>query len=113
MNAVITGASRGIGKEVARVFAQNGYSLYLSARKDDVLQATVRELTQEYPDVKIEGKAFDLGKKEQALAFGKWVNDAARSVDILVNNAGTFIPGNISEEADGTLETMLDVNLFS
>lgn len=113
MNAVITGASRGIGKEVSRVFARNGYDLFLCSRKQDVLEGTIKELKAEFPSVKIEGKAFDLGKKDQAQAFGTWVNGNVASIDILVNNAGTFVPGNVSDEPDGALENMLQVNLFS
>lgn len=113
MNAVVTGASRGIGLEVSRILAKNGYDLYLCSRQEEVLERSMLELRAEFPAVKIRGKAFDLSKKEQAQAFGKWVNDTASTIDILVNNAGTFIPGNISEEPDGALENMLHVNLFS
>jgi short-subunit dehydrogenase len=113
MKVVITGASRGIGKEIARVFAADGYDLFLCSRKNEVLQETIRELRAEFASIQIQGKAFDLGNKEQALAFGEWVNATAGAADILVNNAGTFTPGNISEEPDGALEQMLNVNLFS
>jgi short-subunit dehydrogenase len=113
MNAVITGASRGIGKEVARIFALNGYDLVLCSRNENNLLEMMAEMQREFPDVNVSGKAFDLGKKDQATLFGQWVTSQASSVDVLVNNAGTFIPGNISEEPDGALETMLEVNLFS
>ncbi len=113
MNAVITGASRGIGKEVARIFALHGYDLFLCSRNESNLLEMMEELAREFPSVRIQGKAFDLGKKQQAILFGQWVSAQAPSIDVLVNNAGTFIPGNISEEPDGALETMLEVNLFS
>lgn len=113
MNAVITGASRGIGKEVARIFALNGYDLVLCSRNENNLLEMMAGMQREFPDVKVSGKAFDLGKKDQAMLFGQWVTSQASSIDVLVNNAGTFIPGNISEEPDGALETMLEVNLFS
>jgi short-subunit dehydrogenase len=113
MVAVITGASRGIGKEVARKFAANGYDLFLASRKQEVLDETIRDLKKEFAGIKVSGQAHDLSDKEAAKRFGGWVSANAASVDVLVNNAGTFIPGNISEEAEGTLETMLGVNLFS
>lgn len=113
MNAVITGASRGIGKEVARIFALNGYDLVLCSRNENNLLEMMEEIQREFPNVNIQGKAFDLGKKAQAILFGQWVASQASTIDVLVNNAGTFIPGNISEEPDGALETMLEVNLFS
>ena len=113
MNAVITGASRGIGKSVAEIFATHGYNLFLTARKEAGLLQTIEELQTRFPNITIDGKAFDLGKKQQAQLFGQWINNTVDRVDVLVNNAGTFIPGNITDEPDGVLETMLDVNLFS
>jgi short-subunit dehydrogenase len=113
MNAVITGASRGIGKAIARKFAANGYGLYLCSRHDESLLKAAEELKAEFPSVSIHSKAFDLGKKQQAQFFARWVLEQANSIDILVNNAGTFVPGNVSDEPDGALEEMLDVNLCS
>lgn len=113
MNAVITGASRGIGRATAEIFATHGYDLYLCSRSEANLLQTIEELKNDFPNVSIEGKAFDLGKKQQAILFAEWANGNADTIDVLVNNVGTFIQGNISDEADGTLETMLEVNLFS
>lgn len=113
MNAVITGASRGIGLEVARIFALHGYNLYLVARNEAKLLQSVLELQTQFPNITIQAQAFDLGNKQQAQLCGEWVSHTADTIDVLVNNAGTFIPGNISGEPDGALETMLEVNLFS
>jgi short-subunit dehydrogenase len=113
MNAVITGASRGIGKAVAEIFATHGYDLFLSSKNETQLLATIEELKTKFPRVSIDGKAFDIGKKQQAQLFGEWVLTNVDVIDVLVSNAGTFIPGNISDEPDGALETMLEVNLHS
>src|SRR5687768_2751721 len=113
MNAVITGASRGIGLEVAKIFALHGYNLYLSARNEEKLLETVGALQTQFPNIQVAAQAFDLGNKQQAQLFGQWVASQADTIDVLVNNAGTFIPGNISEEPDGALESMLEVNLYS
>jgi short-subunit dehydrogenase len=113
MNAVITGASRGIGKAVAEVFATHGYDLYLSSRNEKYLLDTINELKAKFPNISVDGQAFDLGKKQQAQLFGDWVMNNVDLIDVLVNNAGSFIPGNISDEPDGALETMLEVNLQS
>ncbi|MFN2438855.1 MAG: SDR family oxidoreductase [Chitinophagaceae bacterium] len=113
MNAVITGASRGMGKVTAKIFATHGYNLYLTARTESTLLQTVEELKNEFPNITIDAKPFDLGKKQQAQLFGEWVVDTVDLIDVLVNNTGTFVPGNISDEPDGALENMLGVNLFS
>lgn len=113
MNAVITGASRGIGKAVAEIFALNGYNLFLSSKNENNLLETIGQLQAKYPNITIDGKAFDLGIKENAQLFSEWVNSVSNEVDVLVNNVGTYIPGNVSDEPDGALEEMLQVNLFS
>jgi len=113
MNAVITGASRGMGKAIAKIFAVHGYNLYLTARTERTLLQTVEELKTEFPTITIDAKAFDLGNRQQAQLFGQWVVNVADVIDVLVNNTGTFVPGNISNEPDGALENMLEVNLFS
>lgn len=113
MNAIITGASRGIGKAVARIFAIHGYDLFLCSRNENNLLQTIAELKKEFPQLSIDGKVFDLGKKQEAILFGQWVLNNADTIDVLVNNAGSFIPGNVSEEPDGALETMMEVNLYS
>ncbi len=113
MNAVITGASRGMGKAIAKIFALHRYNLYLTARTESTLLQTLEELRTEFPDIIIDAKVFDLGNKQQAQMFGQWVINVVDVIDVLVNNTGTFVPGNISDEPDGALENMLEVNLFS
>jgi short-subunit dehydrogenase len=113
MNAVITGASRGIGKALAQIFALHGYNLFLCSKTESHLLQTIEELKTAYPNVTIDGKALDIGKKTEATLFGEWVLNNADSVDVLINNAGTFIQGNVAEEDDGALEKMLEVNLYS
>jgi short-subunit dehydrogenase len=113
MNAVITGASRGIGKAVAEIFALHGYNLYLCSRTEATLLNTIEELKTKYPNVNIDGKALNIGEKDKATMFGEWVLNNTDSVDVLVNNAGSFIQGNVSDEPEGVLEEMLSVNLLS
>ena len=113
MNVVITGASRGLGKAVAHVFAQNGHNLILTSRSEVALYNAMQEIMTAYPDISVKAKAFDLSIKEDAQAFGKWVLGLQVSIDVLINNAGLFDPGSVYNEPDGTLEHMMAVNLFS
>ena len=113
MNAVITGALRRIIKAVAHQFALHGYDLLLFSQSEEPLLQTVEELQTLYPAISVDAKALDLSNKQQAQLFGQWVGHTADTLDVLVNSAGTFIPGTISEEPDGALEKMVEVNLYS
>ena len=113
MNAVITGASRGIGKAVAEIFATHGYDLYLCSKTESTLLDTISELKARFPNVSIDGKALDLATKTGAQLFGQWVSTQADDIDVLVNNTGSFVQGSIADEEDGNLEQMIAVNLYS
>ena len=118
MNIIITGASKGIGKAIATVFAAEGATLFLCARNEVALYNTVAELQTAYPTCTIKAKPVDLSLKEQAKSFGAWVlagiaNTPSGKIDILVNNAGNFVPGSTCQEEDGALEKMMDINLYS
>lgn len=113
MNAIITGASRGIGKALAKIFGLHGYNLLLGSQNEEKLLATVNELQTLYPHISIDAKALDLGNKQEAQLFGEWAAATADTVDILVNNAGTFFPGTIVDEPDGTLEKTMAINFYS
>ncbi|HEX6426545.1 MAG TPA: SDR family oxidoreductase [Niastella sp.] len=113
MNVVITGASRGLGKAIAHLFAQNGHDLILTSRNEVALYNAVQEIMTLYPDITVKARSFDLSVKDQAQAFGKWILGLQVPIDVLVNNAGLFDPGSVYNEPDGTLEHMMAVNLYS
>lgn len=112
LNVIITGASRGIGKAIAEIFAANGHHLFLSARNEVTLYKTMEELGTKYPAIAIKAKAFDLSQKENAIALGNWVLEQTIP-DILINNAGSFEPGSVHNEPDGSLENQIATNLYS
>src|SRR5262245_10289589 len=112
MNIVITGASRGIGRAIAEIFAEHGHDLYLTSRSDVKLHTAAEELKADFPDITIRSKPFDLSVKEQAQRFGNWCL-GHMVPDILVNNAGTFEPGSVFNEPEGNLENQIAANLYS
>ena len=112
MNIVITGAGRGIGKAIATKFAAEGHTLFLCSRNPDTLKATVDELKELHTSANIQFMAADLSDKIQTERFGNWCLQIT-TPDILVNNAGGFTPGNILDEPDGSLENMINNNLYS
>ena len=109
---LITGASRGIGKAVAEIFAANGHDLLLSSRNEVALYKVMEELLTKCPSVSVKAKAFDLSTKEQAKALGAWCLGLGVP-DILVNNAGLFEPGSVYNEPEGQLENQLAIHVNS
>jgi len=112
MNVIITGASKGIGKAIAGSFASCGYDLFLCARNLELLNKTAAEIQAIYPSVSIKVKAADLSQKEEVDQFAEWCLHHGIP-GILVNNAGTYIPGNSIDEPEGSLESMMRINLYS
>jgi len=113
MNIVITGASKGFGRAIAETFAAKGHNLFICSRNEIALYKTMEELLTSYPAIRIKAKARDISIKEEALDFGEWLLANAINIDVLVNNAGRFIPGSIHNEKDGSLEEMMQTNVYS
>lgn len=110
--AIITGATQGIGAAIAKKLASEKFSLCICSRNEIELNAFKSELEQlGSPEVFVQ--AADLSDKETAKSFARFAIQQLKTVEILVNNAGIFIPGNICEEAEGQLEQMMNVNLYS
>ncbi len=109
---VVTGASKGIGKAIAEIFAANGHQLFICSRSELTLYKTMEELVTKYPAATIKAKPADLSVKSQAEDFGRWCLDQAVP-DVLINNAGLFEPGSVYNEPEGILESQLATNLYS
>jgi 3-oxoacyl-[acyl-carrier protein] reductase len=111
MNAVITGATKGIGKAIAKKLAENGYNLAVCARTATDLQALQQEL--ETTGAKIFTFVADLSVKTDVLSFYAAIKTGFKTVDVLVNNAGTFMPGALLDEDDESFEFQQQLNLNS
>lgn len=111
-NVIITGASKGIGKAIAKQFAAAGNALFLCARNEKHLLEVAGELVKKYPQSKVHVKAVDLSKKEEVVRFANWCMGFGPTA-ILINNAGQFIPGSVYNEEEGLLEKMIETNLYS
>lgn len=112
-NVIITGASQGIGKGIAEKFASAGHNLFLCARNEKRLLAAAEDIAQKNKDINVRTFVADLKDKMQARSFGAWLLQQNFFIDILINNAGDFLPGSIYNEPDGTLENMIEINLYS
>ncbi len=115
MNIIITGASKGLGYAIAETFANDKEppTFFLCARRQDELTGAADKLKSLSPNITVNTHSCDVSKKEEITAFAKWILQQTIRIDILVNNAGSFLPGTISTEKEGTLETMMETNLYS
>jgi uncharacterized protein len=94
--ALVTGASAGIGTEIARELAVRGHGLILVARRKPRLDACAEELSSEYR-VRVETIACDLGKAAARERLPARVSELGLDVEILVNNAGFATNGAFHE----------------
>jgi len=111
--AVISGATKGIGRAISFELAAKGFDLALYSRTLADLEMLKAELLTGCPSLNILIKATDAAKEQEVKAFATAVQETFSSVDILVNNAGIYYPGNVTDEPDGQLEHMIAVNLYS
>lgn len=110
--ALITGGGRGIGKAVARLFAQAGADLAICSRSGDQLRATAAEIADE-TGVRVEHVVADMTRREDVERLADAALERLGKVDILVNNAGFNVPEPIDEIQDETWDRLLELNLTS
>jgi uncharacterized protein len=101
----VTGASSGIGAEIARAMARRGYGLVLVARRADRLRSLADELVTGR-DIRVEIVPADLSDDEERAELVRSVGRAGLRVDVLVNNAGASTWGPV-HAADRTRELAL------
>ena len=112
-NAVVTGCNRGIGKEIVRVFAENGANIWACTRKDSQnFTKYINNLEQEH-SVKINPVYFDLENEEQIKAGVKTIKQSKQPVNILVNNAGLIFTALFQMTSMEKLKEMFQINYFS
>jgi len=110
--ALITGASGGIGKEFAEIFADKGYDLVLVARSEDNLKNEAGKIRTYYNvDVKI--IPMDLSVKGAAQDLFDAVCDMDLTIDVLVNNAGAGMPGDTVKQTPEQLEKLIGLDITS
>ncbi|MEU3183022.1 SDR family oxidoreductase [Streptomyces sp. NPDC006923] len=106
--AVVTGAGSGIGRAVARLLGEAGWSVALAGRHSETLEETAREMSGDVLSVRT-----DVSRPEDVDALFAAVSERYGRLDLLFNNAGTFGPGGISLEdlPYSAWRKVLDTNL--
>ncbi|MBQ8172024.1 MAG: SDR family oxidoreductase [Oscillospiraceae bacterium] len=108
MIALVTGASAGIGRDIARSLAKHGINLIITARRKDRLVSLKEELTTQY-GVKVKIITADLSSAEQCIELHKRVQK--HNIDIFVNNAGVGVFGEFTETSLKKELELLDINI--
>lgn len=108
MIALVTGASSGIGRDIARSLAKHGINVIITARRRDRLEELKAELIQDY-GVKVQIIAADLSDIRQCIELHRRVKKY--DIDIFVNNAGFGVFGEFTESDLSRELDMLDVNV--
>ncbi|MBH2005660.1 MAG: SDR family oxidoreductase [Sphingobacteriia bacterium] len=110
--ALITGASRGIGKAMAEQLARKGHALLLIARSEDLLKDYANELSLRYK-IPVDYFAIDLARPAAAQEIFDWCRSKDIEIDILINNAGYGLNGLLEDYSLEEYLKMMQVNMSS
>jgi 3-hydroxybutyrate dehydrogenase len=104
-NILVTGASKGIGKAIAKGLAEAGYNLFLTSRNTSLLKKVVQEIgARDYI-------ICDLTSQSELENLWTFIND--NSIDILINNAGEYVYGGIDEMSYAKISQIFATNLLA
>jgi len=113
--AVVTGATDGIGKAMAFELARKDINIVLISRSKDKLDATAKELKDDYPDIEVKVLAIDFGKFDEIAreTVKKFISDL--DVGVLINNVGISYPYTkyFHELSDENVEQLITLNVNS
>lgn len=94
--ALVTGGSRGIGRAVVEVLAEDGWRVYFCSRNPDSVESALGELEGRFGD-RVAARAVDVREQGEVDDFVDWVKGEAGRIDCLVNNAGLGRFGRVDE----------------
>lgn len=111
MLVLVTGATSGIGRSTAEIFARNGHHLIITGRRQERLDGIVADLAARY-NVKVKPLCFDIRKEAAVRRAVDSLDGEWKAIDVLVNNAG--LAAGLSPIQDGEVghwERMIDTNI--
>jgi len=110
-NALITGASAGIGREFARQLAARARTLVLVARREQRLNELRDELRNQNPQLNIQTRVVDLSDKSQIDELIGWLKENKIDIDFLINNAGLGDYGSFATSDPERDDRIIQVNV--
>ena len=105
---LITGASRGIGREIAEKLAQKGFLVIANYNKSE---EKAKELKKEYSNIDI--YQADVSKREEVHSMIEYIIEKYKKIDVLINNAGISISGLFTSVTDEEWNKIINNNLYS
>ncbi|MGC2648713.1 MAG: SDR family oxidoreductase [Candidatus Sulfotelmatobacter sp.] len=112
LTALITGASGGIGYELAKLFAKDHYNLVLVARSSDKLNQVASQLRQQF-GLNVEAMALDLAEDQSVKMLFEHLKGEKLEVDVLVNNAGFGVFGEFGEMPEEEVLGQVQLNVVA
>ena len=113
MNAIVTGATKGMGRAIVMELAANNYNTTFCARDEKQVQALLDELRKNYPLLQFFGMQADMEASSDVSEFAEFAARSLGHVDVLINNAGLYIPSELMNEDERCLERQMQVNVFA
>jgi NAD(P)-dependent dehydrogenase (short-subunit alcohol dehydrogenase family) len=110
--ALVTGGSKGLGKAMARGFAEAGADVFISSRHADELKAAAAEI-QKGTESKVVWSVADMTNRGDVKRLAETALKEMGRVDILVNNAGSNVPQPIDQITDEAWDRIVELNLSS
>jgi len=112
--ALVTGASKGMGKAMATAMADHGATVIISSRKLDQCQTVADEVNAKHGDGRAHAIACNIGRKEDLQALVDKTHDVAGPIDIVCGNAGVNVAyGPMSEISDEAYDKIMENNVRS
>lgn len=108
--ALVTGASSGIGVEFARLLAEQGHDLVITARREDRLNELAEEIREAH-GVEVEVVPADLGDPDAPLSLFEKTEGEGKPIDVLINNAGFGTQGTFTEIPWERTQLQMQLNL--
>jgi NAD(P)-dependent dehydrogenase (short-subunit alcohol dehydrogenase family) len=106
--ALVTGGSKGLGKAMARGFAEAGADILIASRTERELKATAEEIGAK---TRVAWLVADLSRREEAVRLAREAQGAFGRIDILVNNAGSSNPQPVEQIQDTEWDRLVELNL--
>ncbi len=109
--ALVTGATKGMGRSIARMLAAEGYHLFITARSEADLRDLKRNLLEAHSDRVVHYAVCDCADKEQVIALINAADEVFDELDVLVNNVGIYRQVSLLEETPLDFELQWQVNV--